>query len=319
MTSAAESSLTHSNNIISVNGLVKKFGTCEALSGVSFTVAPEEIFGVLGPDGAGKTTLIRILAGLMSYNEGCVNVGGFDLKAEQPALSDIIAYMPQRFGLYEDLTVMENILFYADLYNMAEGPELDLRIEELLSFCRMSPFKNRRAGRLSGGMKQKLALSCALIHTPKILLLDEPTNGVDPVSRREFWKILTDMLKTGLTIFVSTTYLDEAERCHKIAFLNNGKISALDTPAGLKKSSKNLLWRIEVNDKFKAVEILKRTEKIVSALMMGPAIHVFTSAEFCENSLKNLIKPLLSQQNIELYSLKKSEPSLEDIFIEKLN
>ncbi len=304
---------------ISVEGLHKKFGSTDALAGVSLEVARGEIFGVLGPDGAGKTTLMRILAGLMDYGEGSVRVAGFDLKTEQPGLSDLIAYMPQRFGLYEDLTVMENILFYSDLYDMSRGAALNARIEELLEFCRMAPFKNRLAGRLSGGMKQKLGLTCALIHTPQLLLLDEPTNGVDPVSRREFWKILNEMRKSGLTVFVSTTYLDEAERCNRIAFINNGRIGSISTPQQLKKSSQNLLWRIEVSDKFRAVEAFKNMEEIISALVMGPSIHIFTKKDCAKDAVEKIVKNALAPLGIELNSIGECEPNLEDIFIERMS
>lgn len=307
------------NSAISVSGLVKRFNGLEALSGVSFEVRRGEIFGMLGPDGAGKTTLMRILAGLMAFEEGAVTVEGFDLKTEQPGLCDLIAYMPQRFGLYDDLTVMENILLYADLYDMDRGSALEGRIEELLDFCRMSPFKNRLAGRLSGGMKQKLGLTCALIHTPKLLLLDEPTNGVDPVSRREFWKILHEMLKTGLTIFVSTTYLDEAERCNKIAFINRGRIGSVDTPQNLKKSSRGLLWRLEVSDKFRALTALKKVPEVSAALVMGPAIHIFTSAGVSGESIKAAAGKVLAESGIGLLEFGPVAANLEDIFIERMS
>jgi len=311
-------SISENGPATSVKGLHKKFASLEALSGISFDVRRGEIFGMLGPDGAGKTTIMRILAGLMDFDAGTVNVAGYDLKTEQPGLSDLIAYMPQRFGLYEDLTVMENILFYADLYDMKRGAGLDSRIEELLDFCRMTPFKNRLAGRLSGGMKQKLGLTCALIHTPKLLLLDEPTNGVDPVSRREFWKILHEMLKTGLTVFVSTTYLDEAERCNRIAFINRGRIGSIDTPQNLKKSSKNTMWRIEVSDKFGAIDILKKIPDIVSALVMGPAIHLFTNSKVSREFIEEKIKADLAEAKIGLFSFSPGSPNLEDIFIERM-
>jgi ABC-2 type transport system ATP-binding protein len=307
------------NSVIAVNGLIKRFNGLEALSKVSFEVRRGEIFGMLGPDGAGKTTLMRILAGLMTFDEGAVTVEGFDLKTEQPGLCDLIAYMPQRFGLYDDLTVMENILLYADLYDMDRGSALEARIEELLDFCRMSPFKNRLAGRLSGGMKQKLGLTCALIHTPKLLLLDEPTNGVDPVSRREFWKILHEMLKTGLTIFVSTTYLDEAERCNKIAFINRGRIGSVDTPQNLKRSSAGLLWRIEVSDKFRALTVLKKVPEVSAALVMGPAIHVFTAAGVSGESIKAAAGKALAESGIGLLEFAPVSANLEDIFIERMS
>ena len=311
--------LNNNGNIaISVSDVSKHFNGLKALSGVSFSVKKGEIFGILGPDGAGKTTLMRILAGLMPYATGSVNVLGYDLKNGSSDLCDHIAYMSQKFGLYEDLTVMENILFYADLYDMTAGPELNKRIDELLNFCRMTPFKNRKAGKLSGGMKQKLGLTCALIHTPELLLLDEPTNGVDPVSRRDFWKILHEMLKTGLTIFVSTTYLDEAERCNRVAFINRGVINTIDTPQNLKSKLSHKMWELEVGDKFAAVECLKKNSAVSAALMMGAVVHIFTDFNIDNEKFDRDILNDLKKFNIEFGNYKEVRPSLEDVFIEKM-
>lgn len=311
--------LKNNGNIaISVNDVSKHFNGLKALDKVSFSVKKGEIFGILGPDGAGKTTLMRILAGLMPYAAGSVNVLGYDLKNGSSGLCDHIAYMSQRFGLYEDLTVMENILFYADLYDMAAGPALDKRIDELLNFCRMTPFKNRKAGKLSGGMKQKLGLTCALIHTPELLLLDEPTNGVDPVSRRDFWKILHEMLKTGLTIFVSTTYLDEAERCNRVAFINRGVINTIDTPLNLKNKLSHKMWELEVSDKFAAVECLKKNSAVSAALMMGAVVHIFTDFNIDNKKFDRDILNDLKKSGIEFGNYKEVRPSLEDVFIEKM-
>lgn len=317
--SANDNKTSNGGPAISVSGLRKRFNGLVALAGVSFDVRRGEIFGMLGPDGSGKTTLMRILAGLMNFDEGTVAVEGFDLSSEQPALCDLIAYMPQRFGLYDDLTVMENILLYADLYDMERGTALNARIDELLDFCRMSPFKNRLAGKLSGGMKQKLGLTCALIHTPKLLLLDEPTNGVDPVSRREFWKILHEMRKTGLTIFVSTTYLDEAERCNRVALINGGRIGCIDSPRVLKKSSAGLLWRLEVSDKFAALGVLKTVPHVTAALVMGPAIHIFTGPHARADELQASAEQALAASGIGLLAFARAEHNLEDIFIEKMS
>jgi len=303
---------------ISVEGLSKSFGKTRALDGATLSVKRGEIFGILGPDGAGKTTMMRIIAGLMPYEAGAVTVLGRDLSGGAGDLCDHIAYMPQRFGLYEDLSVAENIYFYSDLYNMKRGPELDARIDELLTFCRMTPFKNRFAGKLSGGMKQKLALTCALIHTPTLLLLDEPTNGVDPVSRREFWKILQNMLATGVTIFVSTTYLDEAERCNRIGFLNNGRITAIGTPKKLKSDSAKKMWKLEADDKFAAVELLKSVEGVVSSYIMGASVHIFTKREAGDEAVRKAITAAFSAKGLGVGKLEAITPNLEDIFIEQI-
>jgi len=308
----------NSDIAISVEGLSKSFGKTRALDGATLSVKRGEIFGILGPDGAGKTTMMRIIAGLMPYEAGSVKVLSRDLAGGPGDLCDHIAYMPQRFGLYEDLSVAENIYFYSDLYNMKRGPELDGRIDELLNFCRMAPFKRRFAGKLSGGMKQKLALTCALIHTPVLLLLDEPTNGVDPVSRREFWKILQNMLATGVTIFVSTTNLDEAERCNRIAFLNNGKITAVGTPKKLKSDSAKKMWKLETSDKFAAVEILKSVEGVVSSYIMGSAVHIFTLREAPEDVLRTAITGSLKAKGLEVGKFESITANLEDIFIEQI-
>jgi len=308
----------NSNMAISIEGLSKSFGKTRALDGATLSVKRGEIFGILGPDGAGKTTMMRIIAGLMPFEAGTVTVLGRDLANGAGDLCDHIAYMPQRFGLYEDLSVVENIYFYSDLYNMKRGHELDRRIDELLNFCRMTPFKDRFAGKLSGGMKQKLALTCALIHTPTLLLLDEPTNGVDPVSRREFWKILQNMLSTGVTIFVSTTYLDEAERCNRIAFLNNGKITASGTPQKLKNESAKKMWKLETGDKFAAVDVLKSVENVVSSYIMGAAVHIFTSRGASEEALRSSITAAFGKKGLEVKKFEGITPNLEDIFIEQM-
>jgi len=196
-------------------------------------VAAGEIFGLVGPDGAGKTTTLRMLCGLMDPSEGSALVAGHDAARESQAVKDQIGYMAQRFGLYQDLTVEENMIFYADLFDITGQSRADLTAQ-LLRMTRMEPFRTRPAGKLSGGMKQKLALMCTLLHRPRILLLDEPTNGVDPVSRRDFWAILYQLLKDGITIFMTTAYLDEAERCNRVGLLHKGKLIRCSTPEAMK-------------------------------------------------------------------------------------
>jgi len=222
---------------IKTTNLTRKFGNITAVDNLNLEIPEGEIFGLVGPDGAGKTTTMRLLTGILDPTSGDGRVNGKDIVTEAESLKDDIAYMSQKFGLYEDLTVMENINFYADIYGVSKTERADA-IEKLLGFSGLTPFKKRLAGKLSGGMKQKLGLACALIHTPKVLFLDEPTNGVDPVSRRDFWGILYDLLKQKVTILFSTSYLDEAERCKRIGLIHRGKLLRCDIPAAIKEERK---------------------------------------------------------------------------------
>jgi ABC-2 type transport system ATP-binding protein len=227
--------------IIETLDLTRRFGELTAVDHLNLTVAPGEIFGLVGPDGAGKTTTLRLLCGLMDPTEGSARVAGHDVAREPQAVKDQIGYMAQRFGLYGDLTVQENMVFYSDLFGIG-GAERDKLTAELLRMTRMEPFRQRQAGKLSGGMKQKLALMCTLLHRPQILFLDEPTNGVDPVSRRDFWAILYQLLKEGITVFMTTAYLDEAERCNRVGLMYKGKLIRCQAPEQMKREtdSKNM-------------------------------------------------------------------------------
>jgi ABC-2 type transport system ATP-binding protein len=217
-----------------VRDLEKRFAAVSAVEPLSFTVDRGEIFGLVGPDGAGKTTMMRMLAGVMAPDRGAITLDGIDVVKEPERAKHHLSYMPQRFGLYEDLTVDENIRFFADLFGVSAKLR-DERAGRLLAASGMEPFRRRLAGQLSGGMKQKLGLACALVHAPKVVLLDEPTTGVDPVSRRDFWRILYTLLAEGVTIVIATAYLDEAERCHRLALLDRGRLVDCDTPAALKQ------------------------------------------------------------------------------------
>lgn len=219
---------------IKTEGLTRKFGSNTAVDRLNLEVCEGEIFGLVGPDGAGKTTTMRLLTGILNPTEGQAWVYDKHTVKQAESLKEYIAYMSQRFGLYEELTVLENINFYADVYGVAKDKRAE-SIERLLGFSGLLSFKQRFAGKLSGGMKQKLGLACALIHTPKVLFLDEPTNGVDPVSRRDFWNILYDLLKEKVTIFCSTCYLDEAERCRRVGLMHKGKLLRCDSPDSIKK------------------------------------------------------------------------------------
>ncbi|MBV9743399.1 MAG: ABC transporter ATP-binding protein [Acidobacteriia bacterium] len=222
--------------IIETQGLTRRFGPLTAVDHLDLTVSEGEIFGLVGPDGAGKTTTLRLLCGLMNPSEGGARVAGYDVVAESQAVKDQIGYMAQRFGLYADLTVQENMDFYADLFGIV-GPERTQLQAHLLRMTRMEPFRGRQAGRLSGGMKQKLALICTLLHKPRILFLDEPTNGVDPVSRRDFWTNLYQLLKDGITILMTTAYLDEAERCNRVGLMHRGKLIRCGAPEAVRAST----------------------------------------------------------------------------------
>src|SRR3989337_4006627 len=221
------------NEVIKIVNLKKSYGSIMAVDGVRYEVNRGEMFGLVGPDGAGKTTTMRMLVGLLNPDEGNAEVLGYDLLTQINLIKDGIGYLSQRFSLYGDLSVDETIQFFADIHGVKNYKE---RRNELLEFTRLTPFRDRLADKLSGGMKQKLALACTLIHKPKIIFLAEPTTGVDPVSRRDFWKILSDLQKDGITIFMTTPYLDEAERCNRIALMNNGEIISWDTPKNLQDS-----------------------------------------------------------------------------------
>jgi ABC-2 type transport system ATP-binding protein len=220
--------------MIRAENLTRRFGALTAVDSLNLEVARGEVFGLVGPDGAGKTTTLRMLTGLMDPTEGRAWVAGYEVAREPQAVKDRIGYMAQRFGLYGDLTVDENMVFYADLFGVT-GAERVRLTAQLLHMTRMEPFQDRLAAKLSGGMKQKLALMCTLLHHPEVLFLDEPTNGVDPVSRRDFWIILHDLVEKGLTVFLTTAYLDEAERCDRVGFMHRGRLIRCDTPEALKR------------------------------------------------------------------------------------
>lgn len=225
----------NTDKAIEIQNLGREFGQFWAVRGVDLSVNKGEIFGLVGPDGAGKTTVMRMAAGVLLPTEGNIIVNGYSVISHPETVKKNIGYMSQKFGLYGDLTVLENLRFYGDLYEIPRKNR-DTAEDKLLGFSNLTPFKNRKAKDLSGGMKQKLGLACSLIHQPAVLLLDEPTNGVDPVSRRDFWKILHEMVKEGVTVFVSTSYLDEAERCERVGMMQEGRLTMCDNPRNLKKT-----------------------------------------------------------------------------------
>ena len=258
--------------IVAVRDLTRWFGDVAAVDGLAFDVAPGELFGLVGPDGAGKTTTLRMLAGILTPTAGDAEVVGVSVAREPARVRPHIAYMSQRFGLYEDLTVRENLAFYADLYRVPKG-DRPARLERLYAFSGLGEFQDRLAGNLSGGMKQKLSLSCALIHHPKVLLLDEPTFGVDPISRRDLWLILHEMVVEGVTVVVSTAYMDEAERCDRVAFLHEGRMLALDDPAALQASLPGVVVEVRAADPRAARDALRRSDAVTRASLFGETVH----------------------------------------------
>lgn len=297
---------------IKVNNIVKDYGEVRALNGISFDVKPAEMFGLVGPDGAGKTTTIRLLCGLLSPTEGTAELFGMDLVNDKIKIQKQIGYLSQKFSLYGDLTIDENIEFFADIHGVKD---YKTRRNELLEFTRLTPFRGRLADNLSGGMKQKLALACTLIHKPKIIFLDEPTTGVDPVSRRDFWKILSNLIKDGVTIFMSTPYLDEAERCNRVALLNNGKIMSFDTPKNIKASVKTTIVEVVCTPILKAYNILKEKSSY-EVQMFGDRLNV--AVNDYENDF-NIIEKLISGNGIQLIDHRLIPISLENVFIHLIN
>ena len=296
------------NEIIKIENLKKSYGDTPAVKKINLEINEGEMFGLVGPDGAGKTTTIRILCGLLQPDSGLIKVLGSDLNKKKKEIQNQIGYLSQKFSLYGDLSVDENIEFFADIHNVKDFQK---RRNELLAFTRLTPFRDRLAENLSGGMKQKLALACSLIHKPKIIFLDEPTTGVDPVSRRDFWKILSDLKKEGITILMTTPYLDEAERCNRVALMNNGEIIALDTPQNIKTSINKKVIEIITNDIKKTYSILK--ENYGSKVQIfGDRINVIV-----DNADKVIedISSTLKKSEIEILNHRIIKPSLENVFI----
>ncbi len=296
---------------IEVAGLVKRFAGVAAVADLEFAVAAGEIFGLVGPDGAGKTTVMRMLAGVMPPESGRIVIDGIDVIADPERAKQHLSYMPQRFGLYEDLTVDENIRFYADLFEIPRRLR-DERIGPLLAASNMAPFCRRLAGQLSGGMKQKLGLICALIHTPRILLLDEPTTGVDPVSRRDFWRILYSLRESGVTILISTAYLDEAERCTRLALLHQGRLKYCDTPRRLKQLMPGVLLTIASPDARAVRDTIAGLEGVSGVLLVGDGVRAVVDDE--ARRLPELRRALASA-GVPFGAVARTEPTIEDLFV----
>jgi ABC-2 type transport system ATP-binding protein len=299
---------------ISACALAKRFGDVRAVDGLSFDVRAGEIFGLVGPDGAGKTTTLRMLAGVLFPDGGTATVAGFDIGRDPEGAKHHLSYMPQRFGLYEDLTVKENIRFYADLFGVS-GAQRRQRGEQLLAAAGLAEFQKRLAGKLSGGMKQKLGLVCALIHTPRVVLLDEPTNGVDPVSRRDFWAILYLLAGQGVAILTSTSYLDEAERCHRVGLMHQGRMLYCDTPEELKKKFPGAVLALRSPEPVRAMEALSGTPGVRRTVLVGDRVHAFADGA-PERAAQ--IRQALEGAGVVVESIEAVAPSIEDLFVSAL-
>ena len=299
---------------LGLDNVVKRYGPVTALNGLSFDVRQGEMFGLIGPDGAGKTTTIRLLCGLLHADGGSVRMLGKDPVANHAEITQSVGYLSQRFSLYGDLSIDENIAFFAEIHGLWRYEE---RRRRLLELTQLLPFRNRLAERLSGGMKQKLALACTLIHEPRVILLDEPTTGVDPVSRREFWKLLAEFLQQGITILVSTPYLDEAERCHRVALLHEGRPLALDTPDALRRSLPGRMLELAVPDQSRAIPIITSVPDVVDVRVFGERAHVRLAADAGPEA-SNRVVQALEDAGFAVSGARAVQASLEDVFIARL-
>lgn len=295
---------------IALSNIDKSYKKQMAVHDISFEVKPGELFGLIGPDGAGKTTIFRILTTLLLPDRGTATVAGFDIVEDYKAIRKSVGYMPGRFSLYQDLTVEENLTFFATIFGTTIEENYDL-IKDI--YEQIEPFKDRRAGQLSGGMKQKLALSCALIHKPKVLFLDEPTTGVDPVSRKEFWEMLKRLQKQGITILVSTPYMDEAALCDRIALIQDGEILDIDTPKGIVNKFPKTIYNVKTNNMYKLIQTLQKYEHTYSVFPFGEFVHYTDKRESFETEeLKDYLKTV----GLENVTVEVTHADIEDAFME---
>ncbi|GHB59920.1 ABC transporter ATP-binding protein [Persicitalea jodogahamensis] len=295
--------------MIEVENISKAYGETRAVQDVSLSVEAGELFGLIGPDGAGKTTLFKILVTLLLPDAGRATVAGRDVVKDFRALRSMVGYMPGRFSLYPDLSVEENLHFFATVFGTTIAANYNL-IREI--YVQLEPFKNRRAGALSGGMKQKLALCCALIHKPEVLFLDEPTTGVDAVSRKEFWEMLGSLKKRGLTILVSTPYMDEASLCDRIALMQTGKLLAIDTPSGVEKLFKKPLFAVKANDTYRLIQDLRQAPFTITCYAFGEFLHLTTRDGFSEQQIAHY----LAERQHQAVEIRPIEAGIEDSFMD---
>lgn len=300
---------------VTVNNIVKTYCTkkefVKALDDISFDVDKGELFGIIGPDGAGKTSLFRILTTLLLAESGTATVDGFDVVKDYKQIRSRVGYMPGKFSLYQDLTVEENLEFFAAIFNTSIEENYDL-VKDI--YVQIEPFKTRRAGKLSGGMKQKLALCCALIHKPSVLFLDEPTTGVDAVSRKEFWEMLKNLKKQGITILVSTPYMDEAALCDRVALIQSGKIMSINTPGNIVKQFKGQLWAVRSADMYRLLKDLKHFNNTESCNSFGEFHHLLLK----NNDEKAVLEYLNERQHKDVV-LKQTQPNIEDCFMQLMS
>jgi ABC-2 type transport system ATP-binding protein len=298
------------DNVIVLEKLCRDFGSTKAVTDLDLVVKRGELFGLVGPDGAGKTTVMRMLAGILEPTSGEAWIDGISVVDYPESVKEHLAYMPQRFGLYQDLTVQENLIFYADLFQVPKK-DRPARMDDLFGFSRLGPFRDRLAGALSGGMKQKLGQACALIHSPRVILLDEPTNGVDPVSRRDFWKILYELLKQGISILVSTAYLDEAERTTRTALMSDGKLIEVGSPVYLKSIVEGVMMELVPSNIPEAKRALVIGNGLLDVNVFGDALHIRLTDEGQEGFLREILK----SSGVEVVSARWIPPSMEDAFL----
>ena len=303
--------MSEMSNPVVVRELTRRFGDFTAVDRVTFDVRPGEIFGFLGPNGAGKTTTIKMLTGLLAPSEGEGWVAGLDIHGERAAIKSRIGYMSQKFSLYVDLTVQENIDLFAGLYGVS-GARLEGRRAWILEMAELIGSERRVTDQLPLGWKQRLALGCALVHEPPILFLDEPTSGVDPVARRRFWDLVTEMAAAGTTVFVSTHYMEEAEYCHRLALMNRGRLIALDTPRALRSRVVEPIFRVETDDAPRAVEMLTAHPGVLDAAMFGRDLHVTVEEA---TTGEGIVRDALTSAGYEVGGIAVIEPSLEDVFV----
>jgi len=295
---------------LDVQGLRKEFGAVVACEGLTLQAPAGQILGLVGPDGAGKTTAFRMLCGILQPTAGGARVAGHDVVRDPEAVKQVIGYLPQQFSLHRDLTIEENIRYIADLYQVPRG-RWEERRDELLEITYLTPFRRRLAGRLSGGMRQKLALVCALIHRPQVLFLDEPTTGVDPVSRRDFWKILYDLPRQGVTIVISTPYMDEAVRCHRLAFMFAGRLLTHDTPAGLRQAMPGRVLAVRCPAQREARLLLQQLAPVQSVEVFGDRLHVVLQPDVVVDDVQDALR----EAGVDCTQVEEIEPSLEDVFM----
>ena len=295
--------------MITIENISKAYGETKAVQDVSLAVEAGELFGLIGPDGAGKTTLFKILVTLLLPDAGRATVAGRDVVQDFRALRSVVGYMPGRFSLYPDLSVEENLQFFATVFGTSIAANYEL-IREI--YGQLEPFKNRRAGALSGGMKQKLALCCALIHKPEVLFLDEPTTGVDAVSRKEFWEMLGNLKKRGLTIMVSTPYMDEASLCDRIALMQTGKLLAIDTPSDVEQLFKKPLFAVKANDTYRLIQDLRQAPFTITCYAFGEFLHLTTQEGISEKEIKNY----LTERQHQAVEIRPIEAGIEDSFMD---